>query len=451
MCFSADVEKIRGSRPAAADVAAAPAVLPSVAQVRHLADIAQGYEGVLDAPDVSVTTATAFSALSPRLDASQEGFSLFRGVVRGAQSAMGLVADGTQPEKLPTGGGVESLLEPGKVLGDAVKKTRGEAALGSAIDDAEWTKVVDSVDVDLGLLLLAVVTVTPLCRFLNVSPVLGFLGVGLLLSQEGVFSENREVDQFCELGIQFLLFEMGLELSVSRLKALGKYAFGLGLNQVVFGNALFAAALLPAGNALGTAVLEKVQSGIGVDELLQIKSPLEAVIIGFGMTLSSSALGLQLMSDRGVMTSKVGTASLGVLLFQDLAVVPFIILLPILQKLQGGELGAEGSRTTQRLGRVRNRVACVPRQLAAFCGRPWIRTARVGGGGRRVQPGAAPDPRGPRRRQRRPLSAGSDIFPPGKGPMAGQRRAGLGVGPDPGGRGHRREPGGAPGQPVGRE
>ena len=48
------------------------------------------------------------------------------------------------------------------------------------------------------------------------------------------------------------------------------------------------------------------------------------------------------MSDRGVMTSKVGTASLGVLLFQDLAVVPFIILLPILQKLQGGELGADG-------------------------------------------------------------------------------------------------------------
>ena len=56
----------------------------------------------------------------------------------------------------------------------------------------------------------------------------------------------------------------------------------------MFGNVLFAAALLPAGNALGTAVLEKVQSGIGVDELLQIKSPLEAVIIGFGMTLSSA-------------------------------------------------------------------------------------------------------------------------------------------------------------------
>ena len=74
---------------------------------------------------------------------------------------------------------------------------------------------------------------------------------------EGLFDENKEVDQFCELGIQFLLFEMGLELSVQRLKALGKYAFGLGLNQVLFVNILFAAALLPPGHALGTAVLER--------------------------------------------------------------------------------------------------------------------------------------------------------------------------------------------------
>jgi len=141
---------------ASADLAAPPAVLPTV--VQRLADVAEGYEGVLDAPDVSVTTAAAFSALSPRLDSTQEGFSLFRGVVRGAQNAMGLVGDGVDPSKLPTGGVVESLLEPGKVLGDVVTQTRGEASLGSAIDDAEWTKVVNSVDVDIGLLLLSVVT-----------------------------------------------------------------------------------------------------------------------------------------------------------------------------------------------------------------------------------------------------------------------------------------------------
>ena len=311
-------------------------VIPTI--VTHVADIAAGFDAVADGDK----TAQAFSALSPRLASGEEGFSIFRGVVRGAQSMMGLGKGGIDLTMLPAGGVVESLIEPGKVFGDAVGLTRLDAIQGAGISESEWSKVVNAVDIDIALLLLSVVTVTPLCRFFNVSPVLGFLGVGLLLNQEGLFSENREVDQFCELGIQFLLFEMGLELSVSRLKALGKYAFGLGLNQVILTNALFAAALLPAGAALGTAVLEKVQSGIGVDGLLQITTPLEAIVVGFGLTLSSSALGLQLMSDKGMMTTKLGTASLGVLLFQDLAVVPFIILLPILQKLQAGDLGADG-------------------------------------------------------------------------------------------------------------
>ena len=278
-------------------------------------------------------------AFSPALKDPSEGASPVRSIVRLVQQAMGLTADGVDYNALPLGGVVDTVVEPKKVFGDAMEKTRTEVAKGAAIDDAEWSKVVDSVDVDLALLLVSVVAVVPLCKKLNVSPVLGFLGVGLLLNQEGVFSENREVDQFCELGIQFLLFEMGLELSVQRLKALGKYAFGLGLCQVVFGNLLFAAALLPPGEAFGTKVLEMVQSGRGVDDLLQIRSPLEAIVVGFGLTLSSSALGLQLLSDRGMMTTRLGTASLGVLLFQDLAVVPFIIALPVLQKMQSAGAG----------------------------------------------------------------------------------------------------------------
>ena len=278
-------------------------------------------------------------AFSPALKDPSDGASPVRSFVQLVQKAMGLTADGVDLNALPLGGVVDTVVEPKKVFGDAMERTRTEVAKGAAIDDAEWSKVVDSVDVDLALLLVSVVAVVPLCKKLNVSPVLGFLGVGLLLNQEGVFSENREVDQFCELGIQFLLFEMGLELSVQRLKALGKYAFGLGLCQVVFGNLLFAAALLPPGEAFGTKVLEMVQSGRGVDDLLQIRSPLEAIVVGFGLTLSSSALGLQLLSDRGMMTTRLGTASLGVLLFQDLAVVPFIIALPVLQKMQSAGAG----------------------------------------------------------------------------------------------------------------
>lgn len=329
-------------RRAVATRAAAETAAALAASADHLHHVARAF---LVQADAATTVASAsasaeptafFSAFRPALDDPEQGFSIFRSAVRIAQSAMGLTSSGLDPGSLPTGGVVETFMEPGKVLSDAFRETRSEAALGSAIDDAEWTKVVNSVDVDLALLLLSVVTVVPLCKALNISPVLGFLGTGLLLNQEGIFSENQEVDQFCELGIQFLLFEMGLELSVQRLKALGKYAFGLGLNQVLFGNILFAAALLPPGHAIGTMILERVQSGAGVDELLQIESTLEAIVVGFGLTLSSSALGLQLLSDRGMMTTRLGTASLGVLLFQDLAVVPFIILLPLLQKLQSG-------------------------------------------------------------------------------------------------------------------
>lgn len=73
---------------------------------------------------------------------------------------------------------------------------------------------------------------------------------------------------------------------------------------------------------------------------MQINSSLQAVVIGFALSLSSSALGLQLLADKKMMTTKLGTASLGVLLFQDLAVVPFIILLPLLQTLVGPGSGA---------------------------------------------------------------------------------------------------------------
>ena len=111
-----------------------------------------------------------------------------------------------------------------------------------------------------GLLLASVVVIVPLFSRLKLSPVLGFLGIGLALNRAGLFIENQEVDQFCELGIQFLLFEMGLELS-SVLSSLAKYAFGLGLTQVLLVNLVFAAALLPAGDALGTKVLEFVQPG----------------------------------------------------------------------------------------------------------------------------------------------------------------------------------------------
>ncbi|CAN0431262.1 unnamed protein product [Laminaria digitata] len=84
------------------------------------------------------------------------------------------------------------------------------------------------------MFLAATVVVVPACKKANISPVLGFLGTGALLGPSGfsVIKDLSELDTLGELGISFLLFEQGLELSLDRLKALSKYAFGLGTLQV---------------------------------------------------------------------------------------------------------------------------------------------------------------------------------------------------------------------------
>ena len=302
-------------------------------------------------------TARSFEMVSPRIT-DGNGVTPLSFVKRGVelgQEMMGLLNGAREETALPTGKLVEAVEDPGLFVESIVDATRREAGAGALLDENEWTKVLKSVDIDIGLLLASVVVIVPLFKKLALSPVLGFLGIGLLLHRFGLFVENQEVDQFCELGIQFLLFEMGLELSVKRMPSFAKYAFGLGFTQVLFVNLAFAAALLPAGSAIGTAVLEYIQPGN--DEMLQVSSVLEAVVIGFALSLSSSAFGLQLLADRKMLTTKFGTASLGVLLFQDLAVVPFIILLPVLQSIgKGGDavdvplLAAGGATSLLDLG-----------------------------------------------------------------------------------------------------
>ena len=302
---------------------------------------AMGFTEGFEMPTVVMdATARSFEALAPRIDAESgvTPLSFVKRAVELAQDAMGLLNGERQETALPTGEVVRALEDPVYFVENIANTISREAEAGAIIDDQEWTKVLKSVDVDIGLLLASVVLIVPLFNRLKVSPVLGFLGIGLVLNRAGLFIENQEVDQFCELGIQFLLFEMGLELSSKKLSGLAKYAFGLGLTQVLFVNLAFASALLPAGEALGTKVLEFIQPGN--DEMLQVSSVLEAVVIGFALSLSSSAFGLQLLADRKMLTTKFGTASLGVLLFQDLAVVPFIILLPVLQSFKSG--GADG-------------------------------------------------------------------------------------------------------------
>jgi len=205
------------------------------------------------------------------------------------------------------------------------------------------------------------VLMVPALRKIGQSPVLGYLMSGFVLKKLHIFQDNAEITTLSELGVQFLLFDMGLELTVDRLKALASYAFGIGIPQILLTSAVFIAILLPPGDCIGTAVINKFTGT--PENFLNIFSVDEAVVIGMALSLSSSAFVLQLLGDRGQLTTKFGAATLGVLLMQDIAVVPLLVALPVLEKSGGRDLadlmgdtnslamaGAEGLKALLGLG-----------------------------------------------------------------------------------------------------
>lgn len=98
----------------------------------------------------------------------------------------------------------------------------------------EQLSELSALGMDALVFLAATCAVVPACIKMDISPVLGFLGTGAMLGPAGfhVIQDLGELNTLGELGISFLLFEQGLELSLDRLKALSKYAFGLGTLQV---------------------------------------------------------------------------------------------------------------------------------------------------------------------------------------------------------------------------
>eukprot|EP00529_Nitzschia_sp_RCC80_P005117 CAMPEP_0113451838 /NCGR_PEP_ID=MMETSP0014_2-20120614/6541_1 /TAXON_ID=2857 /ORGANISM="Nitzschia sp." /LENGTH=1036 /DNA_ID=CAMNT_0000343199 /DNA_START=156 /DNA_END=3266 /DNA_ORIENTATION=- /assembly_acc=CAM_ASM_000159 len=172
------------------------------------------------------------------------------------------------------------------------------------------------------LLLLATALITPLCKMMGTSPILGFLASGMLLGPNGCgfISGIHTTETLAELGIVFFLFEMGIELSVERLLSMKRDVFGLGLSQFV-------------GTALAIAGVGKI-IGLPANAL---------VVLGGGLALSSSAFVLQLLKDKQQLATRFGKASFGVLLFQDLAVVPLLVVTPILAGGGSGLAAALGS------------------------------------------------------------------------------------------------------------
>ncbi|MDQ3264745.1 MAG: monovalent cation:proton antiporter-2 (CPA2) family protein [Myxococcota bacterium] len=159
------------------------------------------------------------------------------------------------------------------------------------------------------VLLAAVVVAVPLFKRLGLGSVLGYLAAGVVLGPSvlGVVTDVEGTFHLAELGVVLLLFLIGLELQPSRLWGMRQAVFGLGGAQVV-----------------GTTV---VLGGVGL--LFGLPLP-TALVVGVGLSLSSTAFAMQLLAEKGQLTSGFGRASFSILLFQDLAVIPVMALLPVL-------------------------------------------------------------------------------------------------------------------------
>lgn len=158
---------------------------------------------------------------------------------------------------------------------------------------------------DVLIFLLAAVVTVPLFHRLRTSPILGYLAAGMLIGPHGFafIGDTQSAHTLAEFGVVFLLFMIGLDLSLERLRSMGRYVFGLGLLQVVV-----------TGLLIGLATWS-----FGFD----IK---DAAIIGGALALSSTAFVLQLLAERGERASDFGYYSFAILLLQDLAVVPLLIM-----------------------------------------------------------------------------------------------------------------------------
>ncbi len=160
-----------------------------------------------------------------------------------------------------------------------------------------------------GVLLAATVIAIPLFRRFRLSSVLGYLAAGIAIGPWGLrlIPDTHGVHDIADFGVVLLLFVIGLELQPSRLHAMRRSILGLGLLQVLVTAAVFAS--------------------IGILFGLSWSS---AAVVGFALSLSSTPLVLQLLAERQLLNTHHGRSSFGILLFQDIAVMPMLAILPLL-------------------------------------------------------------------------------------------------------------------------
>ncbi|WP_332641230.1 cation:proton antiporter domain-containing protein [Brevundimonas sp.] len=182
---------------------------------------------------------------------------------------------------------------------------------------------------DLVVFLAAAGVVVPLFNRFKISPVLGFLAAGVLLGPYGLarladsapwlawltISDAGQIRSLSELGVAFLLFMIGLELSWERLKAMRRLVFGLGVTQVVVCTVALCAVFMLMGQPL-----------------------VSAAVLGMGLALSSTAVVMPVMAERGRISTTSGRATFAILLAQDLAVAPILITVTVLAAMAQGAM-----------------------------------------------------------------------------------------------------------------
>jgi monovalent cation:proton antiporter-2 (CPA2) family protein len=162
---------------------------------------------------------------------------------------------------------------------------------------------------DVAIFLAAAVIAVPLARRLGLGSVIGYLAAGLIIGPWGLrlMTDVEAILGFSEFGVVLLLFVIGLELQPERFWRLRGAVFGSGGSQVL----------------LSSLALGGIAIGFGV-------APGAALIAGFGLAMSSTAFVLQLLGERDELGTREGILAFAILLFQDLAVVPFLALLPLM-------------------------------------------------------------------------------------------------------------------------
>ncbi|WP_298951228.1 cation:proton antiporter [uncultured Methylobacterium sp.] len=179
------------------------------------------------------------------------------------------------------------------------------------------------------LFLLTAGLVVPLFHRLRISPVLGFIGAGALLGPSGLgrlteaapwlsnvtIGNRTEIAHLAELGVIFLMFMIGVELSWERLRILRRLVFGFGSLQVIVTSAVLGGLLVLLGVA-----------------------PAAAILVGLALALSSTAVVLPVLAEQKRLNAPAGRASFAVLLFQDLAVAPVLFAIAVLGRKDGGAL-----------------------------------------------------------------------------------------------------------------